>query len=300
MKAALALLGLAASAPAASAIRIVQSNDDGWAELYLRSFNDALRAAGHSAVVSAPADNKSGSSSLDLEPASRRDPCHFDSCPAGAGTSGRNATRPDLNWVNSFPVTAMRYGIDRFGPREWAGAPPDLAVAGPNVGSNVWLSVPFSGTVGAAVFAAHERGIPSIAFSGDSEGNLPWNASPVPARSRVYAELAAQLVDAVVGAGRPYLPDDVFLNVNFPLAEGACTDARNYKWVLSRINPALLSPPDVEWCGSKRLPTETDVLAADGCYASISIGDASDKTTVNDERQEIVLNKLRSILTCLP
>lgn len=42
------------------AARIVQSNDDGWAELYLRSFNDALNEAGHDVVLSAPADNQSG------------------------------------------------------------------------------------------------------------------------------------------------------------------------------------------------------------------------------------------------
>ena len=40
--------------------RIIQSNDDGWAELYARSFHHALRAAGHDAVLSAPADNQSG------------------------------------------------------------------------------------------------------------------------------------------------------------------------------------------------------------------------------------------------
>lgn len=42
--------------------RIIHSNDDGWAELYLRSFYDALINAGHDTVVSAPADNKSGTS----------------------------------------------------------------------------------------------------------------------------------------------------------------------------------------------------------------------------------------------
>lgn len=60
MKAALSLVAL--QVLAVQAVRIVQSNDDGWAELYLRSFNDALRASGHNVVVSAPADNKSGTS----------------------------------------------------------------------------------------------------------------------------------------------------------------------------------------------------------------------------------------------
>ena len=41
-------------------IRIIQSNDDGWAELYLRSFHEALLSSGHDAVISAPAENKSG------------------------------------------------------------------------------------------------------------------------------------------------------------------------------------------------------------------------------------------------
>lgn len=41
--------------------RILQSNDDGWAELYIRSFNDALNDAGHDVVLSAPAENKTGS-----------------------------------------------------------------------------------------------------------------------------------------------------------------------------------------------------------------------------------------------
>lgn len=45
----------------AQAARIVQSNDDGWAELYLRSLNSALNDAGHDVVLSAPAENKSGS-----------------------------------------------------------------------------------------------------------------------------------------------------------------------------------------------------------------------------------------------
>ena len=47
---------------AAQAVRIVQSNDDGWAELYIRDFNDALNKAGHEVVLSGPAENQSGRS----------------------------------------------------------------------------------------------------------------------------------------------------------------------------------------------------------------------------------------------
>lgn len=46
------------------ATRIIQSNDDGWAEMYLRTFHDTLIDAGHDAVVSAPADNESARSAF--------------------------------------------------------------------------------------------------------------------------------------------------------------------------------------------------------------------------------------------
>lgn len=64
MRAAVALTVLPVLA--VQAVKIVQSNDDGWAELYIRSFNDALNAAGHQVVLSGPAENKSGSSKSPL------------------------------------------------------------------------------------------------------------------------------------------------------------------------------------------------------------------------------------------
>ena len=59
MKASAAFLLI--QALAVQGIRIIQSNDDGWAELNIRTLNDALRAAGHAVVLSGPADDKSGS-----------------------------------------------------------------------------------------------------------------------------------------------------------------------------------------------------------------------------------------------
>ncbi|KAI5865503.1 survival protein sure-likephosphatase/nucleotidase-like protein [Durotheca rogersii] len=285
---------------AARGARILQSNDDGWAELYVRSLHDALRGAGHDVVLSAPAENKSGSSSSDREPEPRTSPCQYDSCPANGGPVGSNATDPRLNWVNSFPVTAVKYGLSTFGPQVWGDEEgPDLVVTGPNVGSNVWLAVPFSGTVGAAVEAARNQRIPAIAFSGADSGTLRWDTSPVPARSAVYAELATILTNKVLDAGAPYLPDDVFLNVNFPRLTAQCAAAADFRWVLSRINPGIISAPDVETCGDDRLPTENEVINSDGCFASISVGDATDKTTAPAEKQAVVLRKLGNFLTCL-
>ncbi|KAK1751531.1 survival protein sure-like phosphatase/nucleotidase [Echria macrotheca] len=191
----------------------------------------------------------------------------------------------------------MRYGLDTFGPQAWNNGLPDLAVAGPNVGSNVYLQVHFSGTVGAAVYAA-QRGIPSIAFSGLTTGNAAWDTTPVPARSLVYAELAGMLVDTLAAQEKPYLPPNVWLNVNFGAVGGeGCTRAADFKWVLSRINIGLFSAPDTPHCGTTRLPSEIDVVNR-GCFVSVSVGDARDKSTAPAADQAVVVQKLGNLLSC--
>lgn len=55
---------LALTVGSSHGIRIIQSNDDGWAELNIREFHDMLIDAGHDAVVSAPAENMSGKGTL--------------------------------------------------------------------------------------------------------------------------------------------------------------------------------------------------------------------------------------------
>ncbi|KAL2272064.1 hypothetical protein VTJ83DRAFT_1435 [Remersonia thermophila] len=284
----------------AQGLRIIHSNDDGWAELYTRSFYDALVASGHDVVLSAPAENKSGSGSLDADPSPRNTQCQYGSCSGNGAPIGRNASSPRLNWVNSFPATSMRYGIETIGPLFWNGQSPELAVSGPNVGSNLYLQVHFSGTVGAAVFAAKEHNIPAIAFSGLTGGTQAWNTSTPSAASKVYADLATTLTNAVIASGKPYLPEGVFLNVNFPEVGGQCAEASDFKFVLSRINVGLFSAPDVQHCGSTRLPFDTAVALAKGCYVSVSVGDANDKTTAPREKQAVVRDKLSNLLTCLP
>ncbi|KAI1269959.1 sure-like protein [Xylariaceae sp. FL1019] len=277
--------------------RILQSNDDGWAESYIRKLNDALTEAGHDVLLSAPAQNESGTGSLDVDPLPSIVSCEYDSCDAG-GAVGSNSTNPRLNWVNSFPVTSARYGVENFAPQFWGDSPAELVVSGPNVGSNLYLAVPFSGTVGVARYAAHDVGIPAIAFSGATEDRQSYAAAPASAASAIYAELSTQLTEAILASGTPYLPDDTFLNVNFPTVDN-CPDAASYSWVLTRINPAgILSTPDVETCGNTVLPTETDVVGGDGCVISVSVGDASDKTTAAAEQQQVVLDKLGSMITC--
>ena len=42
------------------AVNVVLANDDGWAEINIRQFYDALTNAGDSVIISAPAENESG------------------------------------------------------------------------------------------------------------------------------------------------------------------------------------------------------------------------------------------------
>lgn len=61
-----ALVGSLALAKSSLAVNIISSNDDGWAEVNIRAFFDALTEADHSVVVAAPAENQSGKGSLDI------------------------------------------------------------------------------------------------------------------------------------------------------------------------------------------------------------------------------------------
>ena len=71
--------------------------------------------------------------------------------------------------MNSYPVTAMKYGAQKLAPKYFGGAP-DLVVSGPNVGSNLGLVNFFSGTVGAASAVA----VASSAVAGTGSASAPW------------------------------------------------------------------------------------------------------------------------------
>lgn len=117
-----------------NAANILLSNDDGWAELNIRTFYQTLKSAGYTALISAPAVNKSGSGSLTATPEPLITPCEFNSCAAGSPAYGANKTDLFVNYVNSYPATAVEYGVETLAGRLFGGAP-DLVVGGVNVGS---------------------------------------------------------------------------------------------------------------------------------------------------------------------
>lgn len=295
------ILLLGAALSFAQGLRIIQSNDDGWAENQVRTLFNALTASGHQVVLSAPAENQSGTGSSDA--AAKQvdaDGCQYQSCPGGSPPTGSNSSDPRLNYVNSFPVTSMKTGLEVTGPNVWNGAEAEFGVSGPNVGTNVGPQVFFSGTVGASVYAVHTAKVPTIAFSGRSGDRTAWN-QPTPLPAQVYADLALNVTSTIIKSGAPYLPEDIFLNVNFgEVSSSKCSKASDFKFIPTRINTGLFSAPDTNQCGSTRLPWEVDVIVLrSGCYATISVGDAGDKTTADAARQRVVFDKLKPILSCL-
>jgi 5'/3'-nucleotidase SurE len=260
-----------------------------------------LKAAGYDTLISAPAVNWSGSGSLDWPADVLNDKGgEFGSIPPGGPAIGADAKDARINYVNSFPVTAVKHGIAELAPKLLGGAP-DIVVTGPNVGSNIGIVTQVSGTVGAANEAV-SQGIPAIAFSGASGEQRSFADRKAGDYSDVYAQLAVKIT-SLITASKPYLPAGIGLNVNFPPSDGTtCSKASDFQFVLSRINPDL-NPftDDVEQCGSVHLPTEGAVSgAAAGCYVSISGFKSGWKTDASAADQAVVLKKLKSILTCLP
>ncbi|KAL5480414.1 hypothetical protein ACEPAI_1684 [Sanghuangporus weigelae] len=293
--------------------KVVLSNDDGWATANIRALYTALTDEGYNVVLSAPAENKSGSGSLDLPPLLPViGGCEFDSCPAGSPPTGYNVSDPRLNYVNSFPATSTRLGITDFGPAFFDGGKPDIVVTGPNAGTNLGIINELSGTVGAATIAAFNFGIPAVAISGVYDTQASYTTlsetSDSTTAATVYAELSTDLLAALLAPGfsesNPILPHKTILNVNYPdpsNSDGRCTSSGNFQFVLTRAVGAipLLTPADVSTCGSTRLPTESDIVwRTDGCFASVTVLDAVTKLDVGADTQQAVLDRLNGFLSC--
>ncbi|KAF9266612.1 sure-like protein [Marasmius fiardii PR-910] len=286
---------------------ILVTNDDGWAVALFRAQNDALRAAGYSTVVSAPAENQSGTGSSSAPPTTLEQPCQFDTCPVGSPPEGSDPDDPTINYVNSFPVDAVRFGIQTLSPKFFGGRP-DLVVSGPNTGNNIF-ELEGSGTVGAATEAALE-GIPSIAFSsGGSAGSVSYTTlttdpdSSATKAARVYADISVRFVDAILAGPKPILPPNISINVNYgPVTDSQCSSASDWKFILTRVKPDFKGD-DVKQCGITLLPDETSVIVSDTllskCFVTVSVFDARTQEDVDAATQKVVRDRISGLLSCL-
>ncbi|KAJ6447171.1 PQ loop repeat protein [Purpureocillium lavendulum] len=276
----------------AHGIRILQTNDDGWVELYTRVLNDKLREKDHDVVLSAPAGDRSHGKFYDYP---------MD------GPTNRNASRPDLNWVNGHPVHGVRYGVEFTGPEHWMGQRPDLVVTGPNRGHSIWpwhFHIPH---VVAAAYASSAHAVPAISFSVPARRQAMWlwNETAPPVSASVYAELAATLIDHLAesaGDGKPLLPWQTYLNVNFPVRTEACEKASDFKWFFAGASPPDFPPraAEVKWCGNTAWQPEYEVLGyREECRISVAISDGADMTDRNDrETRSDLVTRLAKLIKC--
>jgi len=273
-------------------LKIVLGNDDGWAEANMRQFYYDLSAAGNDVIVSAPATNKSGTGSIDVPATVLASAGEYNSIPAGAPAEGSDASDPRLNYVNSYPVTAVKYGIKTVAPNYFGSSKPDFILAGPNVGANLGLINLLSGTVGVASEGAQE-GIPSIAFSAAGNDFHSYTGLVDGDASHVYSQLSVKILDTLVASGAPYLPKNTFLNVNYGKPTANCTTADKYSFVFSKAYSAWLGPS----CGQYPVPDESSAQMSTECLATISPL-TSIKTGPTMQVQQAVMAKFAPILSC--
>lgn len=176
-------------AAAAEPYRILVSNDDGINSPLLHALSEGLATLpGVEIVVSAPDENKSGSSqSTDGGPRTVRE-VSLDGQHYGYSVDGR-------------PADAVRFGLLHLGKE----APFDLVVSGINRGANVGDVSHLSGTVGAAMEAVMQ-GVPAIAVSQDTAG----------VDTAVTVALTKKLVARYKNEGAPV---GVVLSLNVPGGE---------------------------------------------------------------------------------
>jgi 5'-nucleotidase len=198
--------------------------------------------------------------------------------------------------VNAYPADGVTYGINTLSST-YLGSKPALVLTGPNVGLNTGSTIQVSGTVGAAQAGAN-AGIPSVAFSGSTGSQRSYTALQAGDYSYVYADASVVFANALVAAGTPYLPSGVFLNVNYPAAGSGtrCATGSAVKFVLAKVSSASVSV-----CGKSSPPTESTVLGTtSGCYASVSVLNASTKGDATAAQYQTVATKLNGFLSCLP
>jgi len=298
-------------ATVAGAQKIVLTNDDGWAVAQIRDQYAGLKAANYDVILSAPANDRSGTGSATLPIALPLllSPCEFNSCPLGSAGTGNNASDISLNYFNSFPVDAARYGIQTLAPKIWGGkSKPDLIVSGPNIGENAGLDVLISGTVGAACEGESE-GIPSIAFSGVTNDKVSYTTlesdpnSAATLSAHVYTSLTTKLVQTIFsGAGSSRLvPKGTIINVNYPAlnftAGSTCSKPEDVKWVFSRLFQAGILDHDITICNNGGKLPDGAAVAGDtsGCYASVVVLNSSTKLQAGTDAQTAVLNSLNGL-----
>jgi len=295
---------LAVLATSVAAQKYLVSNDDGWATAQARAQYDSLVASGFKVILSAPAVAHTDTGNATSKPVVLQTPCQFNSCDVGSPAEGSDPSDPHLNYVNGFGVDAVRYGINTLAPKLF-GQAPDIVIAGPNVGGAHLdaASVNNSSNFQVAVKAV-KLGIPAIAVWGGANGTTSSSYKKLTTQpnskdtkaAQLYANLTNLFVTNLYNSGKPYLPANLTLAINYPPIED-CPAVSDYKFVLSKIATGKIET--VQTCGNAQLPQADNVIAKAGCYASVTVLNVNTLKDVNAKKQQKVLTKLGSIISCL-
>ncbi|KAK3197440.1 hypothetical protein GRF29_216g162704 [Pseudopithomyces chartarum] len=216
-----ALLPLLSLLPSTSALNILLNNDDGFASANLRLLYTHLLAANHSVLIVAPATQQSGQGG-------RTDftvyknltaPSQYDIIPAGSPSLGTDPHDSNIWYYNGTPAACTFVALDYVLPRYYPGWVPDLALAGPNYGTNLGPFVMgLSGTVG-ATFAAVSRSVPAIALSASNKAVPYFNVTSEGHPAALAAKAAYHIVERFIDSTAPggvVLPLGYGVNVNIP------------------------------------------------------------------------------------
>lgn len=174
-------------------MRILVSNDDGYASVGIRALADALSSNAGVTIVAPERDRSGASNSLTLE------------WPIRVAES-----EPGIYRVEGTPTDCVHLAITGLLDHV-----PDMVVSGINAGANLGDDVLYSGTVAAAM-EGRTLGLPAIAIS---------LVGHEPTHYETAAEIARRLMQQL--NDKP-LPADTILNVNVPdrpLAEIAGIEA---------------------------------------------------------------------------
>jgi 5'-nucleotidase len=163
-------------------LRVLVTNDDGYAAVGIKVLARAARALGDVKIVAPDREQSATSHSLTLHHPLRA------------------RVAPDGGWtVDGTPTDCVTLAVNALLEQR-----PDVVLSGINHGPNMGEDVLYSGTVSAAMEAT-VLGIPAIAFSytGDPLAHLEAWEGPV-----------QRLLQSILGNGP--LPQDTLLSVNLP------------------------------------------------------------------------------------
>lgn len=231
----------------AQTYRILISNDDGIESPLISTLKTEIsKLPNVEVVISAPAENQSGSSQSTNSGPLEVEKIFKDNQFLGYAVSGK-------------PADAVRFGIRVLGKEK----PFDLVISGINRGSNVGNVSHLSGTIGAAMEGLY-HGIPAIAVSQESRG------VNTEATSRFIAQLVAKYQ-------KDGAPKGIMLSVNIPAGElkgiavramgDAYLDMGNYE-LKSETDNKMVYNQKIGFVQSKN--NQTDTFAYQAGYVTIT------------------------------